>query len=62
MSIEKAGRRNSVFQNRSGDPKFFLCISSSWVKIRLHTENQLPSLHGSAVKVPGGGWVGGFRL
>ena len=28
-----------------------------WVKIRLHTENQLPRLPGSALKVPG--WVGG---
>jgi hypothetical protein len=26
-------------------------ISSSWVKIRLHTENQLPMLSGSAFKV-----------
>ena len=32
----------------------FLHISSSWVKIRLHTENQLPRLPGSALKVPGG--------
>ena len=36
---------------------FFLHISSSWVKIRLHTENQLPRLPGSALKVPG--WWGG---
>ena len=28
-----------------------LHISSSWVKIRLYTENQLPSLPGSALKV-----------
>ena len=35
----------------SGDPYFFLHISSSWVKIRLHTENQLPKLSGSALKV-----------
>jgi hypothetical protein len=35
----------------------FLNISSSWVKIRLHTENQLRRLPGSALKVPGGGWV-----
>ena len=34
-----------------GDPYFFLHISSSWVKIRLHTENQLPGLPGSALKV-----------
>ena len=33
---------------------FFLHISSSWVKIRLYTENQLPRLPGSALKVPGG--------
>jgi hypothetical protein len=37
---------------------FFLHISSSWVKIRLHTENQLPGLSGSALKV-WLGWVGG---
>ena len=42
-----------------GDPYFFLHISSSWVKIRLHTENQLPGLPGSALKVVLGGWVGG---
>ena len=29
-------------------------ISATWVKIRLHTENQLPRLPGSALKVPGG--------
>ena len=34
-----------------GDPYFFLHISSSWVKIRLHTENQLPGLPGSGLKV-----------
>ena len=34
----------------------FLHISSSWVKIRLYTENQLPMLSGSGLKVPGG-WV-----
>ena len=34
-----------------GDPYFFLYISSSWVKIRLHTENHLPGLPGSALKV-----------
>ena len=39
-------------------PRLFLYISSIWVKIRLHTKNQLPSLQGSALKVPGGGWVG----
>ena len=32
----------------------FLHISSSWVKIRLHTENQPPRLSGSALKVSGG--------
>ena len=32
-------------------------ISSSWVKIRLHTENQLPGLPGSALKASVG--VGG---
>ena len=34
-------------------------FSSSWVNIRLHTENQLPRLPGSALKFPlVGGWVG----
>ena len=42
-----------------GDPYFFLHISSSWVKIRLHTENQLPGLPESALKVSVG-W-GGFH-
>ena len=32
---------------------------SSWVKIRLHTKNQLPRLPGSALKVCGGVGVGG---
>ena len=32
-------------------PIFFYSISSSWVKMRLHTENQLPMLPGSAFKV-----------
>ena len=47
-----------------GDPYFFLYISSSWVKIRLHTENQLPGLTGSALKVFVGWWWwggGGFH-
>ena len=38
-----------------GDPYIFLHISSSFVKIRLHTENELPRLSRSALKVPG--WV-----
>ena len=42
-----------------GDPYFFLHISSSWVKIRLHTENELPMLPGSTLKVPGWWWGGG---
>ena len=36
-----------------------LHISPTWVKIRLHTENQLHRLPGSALKVPGG-WVVGY--
>ena len=38
-------------------------ISSCWVTIRLHTENQLYTLPGSALKVcvVGGGWVGGVE-
>ena len=42
-----------------GDPYFFLHILSSWVKIRLYTENQLPMLSGTALKVYVGGWGGG---
>ena len=38
----------------SGDPYFFLNISSSYAKMRLHTENQLARLPGSALKVSGG--------
>ena len=47
---------------------FFLYESSSWVKIGLHAENQLPGWSGSGLKfeqqqqrvfvVVGGGWVG----
>jgi hypothetical protein len=37
---------------------FFKGRLSSWVKIRVHTKNQLPRLPGSALKVPGGGWDG----
>ena len=32
-------------------PMFYHHISSVWVKIRLHTEFQLPRLSGSALKV-----------
>ena len=39
-------------------PIFLLSISSSWVNMRLHTENQLYTMPGSALKVcvVGGGW------
>jgi hypothetical protein len=41
----------------------FLCLSSSLVNPRLHTENQLCIMPGSALTVcvsgGGGGWVGG---
>ena len=43
----------------AGDPYFLLHISSSLVKIRLHTENQLPKLSGSALKVVVWWWSGG---
>ena len=37
---------------------YFLHFPPSWVKIRLHTKNHLPSLCGSALKVcVMGGWV-----
>ena len=35
---------------------FLLHESSSWVKIGLHAENQLPGWSGSGIKVCGGGW------
>ena len=43
----------------SADPIFFLHIYINWVKIRLHAENQLTRLSGSALKVSvdGGGGV-----
>jgi hypothetical protein len=40
---------------------FFGGLLSSWVKIRLHAENQLPRLSGSALKVPVG-WVASYPL
>ena len=42
------------------NPKFFLHILSSLVNVRLHTENWLCNLPGSALKVPVGG--GGYRV
>ena len=36
--------------------EFFLHESSSWVKLGLHAENQLPGWSGSGLKVPGGWW------
>ena len=43
----------SVKQDGTGNNEsvLFSHISSSWVKIRLHTENPLPRLPGSALKV-----------
>ena len=54
--FKKTGRMGeNVFFGWSGggegDPLCFIQISSSWVKIRLHTENHLPKLSGSALKV-----------
>ena len=46
-------------RGRGGYLNFFLHILSSLVNIRLHTENWLCILPGSALKVPGGGWVVG---
>ena len=39
------------FFGGSGNLYFFLYVSSNWVKISLHTENQLHKLPGSALKV-----------
>ena len=48
----------------SGDPNLLLVISSSSVKIRLHTQTQIPRLPGRALKVCGwcGGGVGTYPL
>ena len=43
------------------DLNFYLHILSSLVNIRLHTENWLCNLPGSALKVPVGGG-GGYRV
>ena len=37
------------------NPIFFLSISFSWVNLKLHTENQLHMMCGSAIKVCVGG-------
>jgi hypothetical protein len=37
--------------------RLLLHISSSWVKIRLYTKNQLPRLSGSGLKIYGGGLI-----
>ena len=52
--------KKNVGQKKFGS-NFFLHESSSWVKIGLHAENQLPGWSGSGLKVcvVGGGWVGG---
>ena len=41
-------RAKVMWGGGSGDPNFFLHISSSWVKLRLPSEDHLPGLHGSA--------------
>ena len=46
------------FWGGAGFPNSFLHILFSLVNIRLHTENWLCKLPGSALKVPGGGgWL-----
>ena len=50
------------FGSKKFGVQFFLHESSSWVKIGLHAENQLPGWSGSGLKVcvvGGGWWVGG---
>ena len=59
LPFSKNLRSSSIFKNI--DVVFH--ISSSWVKIRLHTKNQLCGLPGSAKDVMGPGvvvWCGGF--
>jgi hypothetical protein len=52
--LKKKMRSSSIFKNI----KVVFHISSSWVKIKLHTENQLPGLPGGALTVCVG-WGGG---
>ena len=51
-----------IFLGGGANPNFVLCILSSLVNVRLHTENWLCNLPGSALKVPvvvvGGGGGG----
>ena len=51
---------NRVKVGGSADPNFFLHSSSSWVKLRLPSENHPPGLPGSASRVccGVGGWGG----
>jgi hypothetical protein len=53
FQLKRLLRSASLFKNI----EVFFYISSSWVKVRLHTENQLARLAGSAFKVSAG-WGG----
>ena len=52
---KNVGSKKNVGQKNLG--QFFLHESSSWVKIGLHAENQLPGWSGTGLKVFR--WVGG---
>ena len=48
--------KQNVGQKKLGSNFFWVHKSSSWVKIGLHAENQLPGWSGSGLKVSDGGW------
>ena len=58
MGQKNVGQKN-VGQKKLGLKFFWVHKSSSWVKIGLHAENQLPGWSGSGLKVcrVGGWWV-----
>ena len=55
MWIKKMWVKKKVGRNKIG--YFFLHESSSWVKIGLHAENQLPGWSGNGLKVFRWWWV-----
>ena len=55
MGQKKFGQKKNLVKKNVGQKKiwvdFFLHESSSWVKIGLHAENQLPGWSGTSLKV-----------
>ena len=50
-------KSSSIFLNFFMSSSIFLGLLSSWVKISLHSKNQLPTLSGRALKVVVVEWV-----